>query len=205
MTARAGYEIQTVSRVTRVPVATLNVWINRSIIAARPTSRGKARLFDLETVFRIALVGVLVPLGQPAPFAASAAAYAARKKFERPGAKLVIGPPRHVGGVQNRMTGTPTVTFVAATTPDELERELRKFSDGRPDGAIIVDLNQIAVRVRRELELFGGRREPTPEHEAKLELMQQDHGNGDGAEIPITPPPPARSKRRHRSPKSEKP
>jgi hypothetical protein len=136
-----------VQRITRIPSATLNVWIHRQLIpGASAPAQGKARLFDIDTVLHIAVMGVLVRLGYSAPFASAAAATAARYGFGRPGAKLVIGPP---GEGVHGLTTSPKIVYVEAPPGTGFRKLLDGFADGRPEAFAIVELDLLSVRVRK--------------------------------------------------------
>jgi hypothetical protein len=78
------------------------------------------------------------------------AAAAARNGFEKPGAKLVIEPPRI--GAYGRPTGTPTIDYVEAETPEDLDVWLDGYVDGRPEAYTIIELDRLAARVRQAFE-----------------------------------------------------
>jgi hypothetical protein len=145
-----GIDAAAVTRIAGVAVGTLNVWINRNLIPGVTVgAQGRARFFDLETVLHIAIMVALVQLGYAAPFA-SRGAYLARDGSERLGAKLIIGPPRKLPG--GRLGSSPTITFVEAHSPQDLDRVLDRFVDGRPESFTIVEVDRVAARVRKAFD-----------------------------------------------------
>src|SRR5207253_1211335 len=81
------------ARIARVEVYLMNAWISRGLIpGVKVGTRGRARLFDLDAVVHVAIMGALVRLRYGGSFA-SRAAFQAREWWQRPGAKLIIGPP----------------------------------------------------------------------------------------------------------------
>jgi DNA-binding transcriptional MerR regulator len=138
-----------VTRITGVPIGTLNVWVQRGLIPGLNIgTRGVSREFTLDRVLHIAALAALVQQGHGAPFA-SIAAVLAHGRFERPGAKLIIGPPRR--GAYG-LTGTPSVDYIDARTARALNDFLDGFVDGRPAAYSIVELDRLAARVRKEFE-----------------------------------------------------
>src|SRR5712671_5799919 len=131
-----GIDAAAVTRIAGVAVGTLNVWINRNLIQG-------------VTVLHIAIMVALVQLGHAAPFA-SRGAYLARDGSERLGAKLIIGPPRKLPG--GRLGSSPTITFVEAHSPQDLDRVLDRFVDGRPESFAIVEVDRVAARVRKAFD-----------------------------------------------------
>jgi len=107
-------------------------------------TQGRARLFDLATVAHIAIMAALVRLSYAAPFA-SLAAFQARNDGDKPGARLIIGPPRVLPG--GRLSSVPTITFVNAPSVEALDRILDRFADGRPESVTIVEVDRIVARV----------------------------------------------------------
>jgi hypothetical protein len=168
----AGIDAGAVQRITHVPSPTLNVWISRQLIPdVSSPGQGKVRRFSLDTVLHIAVRGALARIAYGAPFAkmaadeaaapgaaaapnaadpgaaiAAVAAAAARNGFDRPGAKLVIGPARkNIYG----LGVTPTIDYIVAETLEELDDALDGFVDGRPEAYTIVELDRLAARVRK--------------------------------------------------------
>src|SRR5215470_19366416 len=91
--AITGIDAATVARIAGVDVGTLNVWIGRHLIPFVGVGiRGRARIFDLETVVHIAIMAALVRLSYAAPYASSAA-WRAREGYWQRGAKLLIASP----------------------------------------------------------------------------------------------------------------
>ena len=142
----AEIDAAAVQRIAGVPHMALNVWINRRLIpGVAPTDPGKARLFNLATTLHIATTAALTRLGFGPAFAAMAAAEA-QNGHDRPGAKIIVGPPRrNVYGTGS----TPTIDFVEAETIEELDAVLDGFVDGRPESYVIVELDRLAARVRQ--------------------------------------------------------
>jgi hypothetical protein len=177
-----------VQRITGVPVGTLNVWINRQLVpGVSGPARGKARFFDLDAVLHISAMAALVRLGYPAPFAAMAAMLA-RGRFDRPGAKLIVGPPRkNVYGLGI----TPSMDVIEADGPEELDDTLDGFAEGRPEAFTILELDRLAERVRKAVI------EPD-----LAERVRRERGAliGSDARRYGKPPPVARKSREKRQP-----
>jgi hypothetical protein len=75
-----------------------------------------------------------------------AAAEARENGVDKPGAKLIIGPPRsNLYG----LTETPTIDYIEAETREALDECFDYFIDGRPEAFTIVELDRLAARVRQ--------------------------------------------------------
>jgi hypothetical protein len=139
-----------VQRITGVPATTLNVWISRQLIpGVEGSTQGKTRFFNLDLVTHIAITAALVKLGYGAAFSSMAASEARAKGVDRPGARLIIGPPRRTA---YGIGGTATIDHVVVRTASALDRYLDTFVDGRPEAFTIIELDRIAERVRRAFE-----------------------------------------------------
>ena len=139
-----------VQRITGVPATTLNVWISRQLIpGVEGSTQGKTRFFNLDLVTHIAITAALVKLGYGAAFSSMAASEARSKGVDRPGARLIIGPPRRTAYGIGR---TATIDFFQARTASALDKYLDTFIDGRPEAFTVIELDRIAERVRRAFE-----------------------------------------------------
>jgi hypothetical protein len=139
--AMAGIDAAAVARITGVQVGTINVWISRNLIPGMSVgTQGIAREFSVDATLHIALMGVLGGLQFAAPLSEIITEYALEKGADRPGARLVIGPP------SRRLSSVPTFDI---TTVAELDAFLDDFgASGRPEGYVIVELDRLIARVR---------------------------------------------------------
>jgi hypothetical protein len=148
MAEKDGIDIAALQRVTGAKQMALNGWIHRKLIPGAPVDQGRGRLFDLPATLHIAVTSLLVRQGWDVGFAAMAAAEAANA-FDRPGAKLLIGPPRlNVYG----LGATPTIDVIDAESPEDLEEILDSFPGGRPEIYTVVALDRLGARVRAAFE-----------------------------------------------------
>ena len=90
-------------------------------------------------------MAAIVRLGLVSPIASMAAAVA-KGGYDRPGAKIIIGPPRR--GAYG-LTGTPTIDYIEAETSEELDAFLDGFADNRPEAYTLVELDRLTARVRK--------------------------------------------------------
>jgi hypothetical protein len=145
-------DARTTAQITGIAGSTINVWASRGILPGVTVGeQGRARSFDANLVFHIAIMSVLVRLGYGAPFASVAAMEMHMKG--RPdilGIKLIIGPSAI--GQFGRVGGVQPINIAQAKTAADLDAEItRLFPEGRPEGLTIVDIDRIWARVRREI------------------------------------------------------
>jgi hypothetical protein len=138
----AGIDAAAVERITGVKTGTTNMWIQRGLIPGMSVgTQGSAREFSVGAVLHIALMGVLGGLQFAAPLAAMLVDSALEESADRPGARLVIGPP------SRKLSSAPTFD---CTTAEELDAFLDAFgANGRPEGYVIVELDRLVARVRK--------------------------------------------------------
>jgi hypothetical protein len=140
-----GVDTATVARIAGVDVGTLNVWIGRNLIPfVAVGTRGRARIFDLDTLVHISIMAALVRLSYAAPFASSAA-WRAREGYWERGAKLLIASLSP--SLRARLGHTPTAMFFGHPDPTMLDQILDRV--GRPEVYTVVEANLLAERAKK--------------------------------------------------------
>jgi hypothetical protein len=140
-----GINAAAASRITGIQVSTANMWIQRGLVPGMEVgTQGVERLFDIDTVLHLSVMGALGRLGIAAPLAAIGAAEA-RNGYD-PGARLIVGPPRkNVYGLGM----APTFTHIVEPDLEQFDAALNDFIGGRPEAFVTVELDRLAARVKR--------------------------------------------------------